>query len=59
MRKSISEDEIENQWLQKYRQEDVPSKTTDHLQWMSQIGFTDLDIVWKYYNFTVYCGYKI
>jgi hypothetical protein len=26
--------------------------------WMSEIGFADADVIWKYYNFAVYGGVK-
>jgi len=58
MMRSVSEREIEEEWLVKYRNEDVPGKMQDHLRWMSEIGYVDFDIVWKYYNFAVYCAFK-
>ncbi len=30
----------------------------DQLAWLAEIGFTDVDVVWKYYNFAVYGGRK-
>jgi tRNA (cmo5U34)-methyltransferase len=59
MKRSVSEEEIENEWLPKYRQEDVPSKTMDHIRWMSEVGYRECDVIWKYYNFAVFCGYKM
>ena len=58
MRQSISNDEIRNKWIPKYEQEDHPAKLVDQLAWMAQIGFVDVDVVWKYYNFAVYGGVR-
>ncbi len=58
MRQSVSPDEIENKWLAKYREEDKPARLTDQLGWLEDIGFTDVDVVWKYYNYAVYGGMK-
>jgi hypothetical protein len=30
----------------------------DQLDWLSQIGFKELDVVWKYYQGAVYGGIK-
>jgi tRNA (cmo5U34)-methyltransferase len=58
MRKNVSEEEIENVWLPTYYNEDCPVKLTDHLKWMYEIGFKEVDVIWKYYNFAVYTGKK-
>ncbi len=58
MRQHVSDDEIENKWLPKYREEDHPAKLMDHLAWLTEAGFRQVDVVWKYYNFAVYCGYR-
>ncbi len=58
MEKHVSEEEIENKWLLQYREEDRPAKLMDHIAWLSEIGFSEIDVVWKYYNFSVYCGRK-
>ncbi len=58
MSNNVTLDEIENKWLPKYREEDTPAKMTDHLAWMNEIGFKDVDVVWKYYNYAVYGGVK-
>ncbi len=58
MRQSVSPDEIENKWLPKYREEDRPARLTDQLEWLKDIGFSDVDVVWKYYNYAVYGGTK-
>ncbi len=58
LRKKYSSQEVENKWLPIYRQEDRPIKMMTHLQWLRKIGFRQVDILWKYYNFAVYGGVK-
>lgn len=58
MRRQVSDDEIERKWMVTYAAEDRPARLIDHLAWLKQIGFTELDVIWKYYNFTVYGGQK-
>ncbi|MBN1781198.1 class I SAM-dependent methyltransferase [bacterium] len=58
MMQSVDADEIEGQWMVKYRTEDVPARMDDHLIWLKEAGFKYLDIIWKYYNFAVYCALK-
>ena len=58
MHKQVSEQEIENTWLPNYYREDRPAQLIRQLNWLSEIGFIDIDILWKYYNFAVYGGRK-
>jgi len=58
MNKSISMDEIINKWIPGYNAEDRPSKLTDQLKWLEEIGFKTVDVIWKYYSFCVYEGIK-
>lgn len=58
LRTKYSIQEIENKWLPIYRQEDRPIKMMTHLQWLRKIGFRQVDVLWKYYNFAVYGGVK-
>jgi tRNA (cmo5U34)-methyltransferase len=58
MSQSCSQAEIENKWLVKYREEDNPAKLIDQINWLDEIGFADVDVVWKYYNYAVYGGRK-
>lgn len=58
MKKHVSEKEIENKWLPQYREEDRPAKLIDQLNWLVELGFSDADVIWKYYNFAVYGGRK-
>lgn len=59
MKRHVSDDEIENKWLPKYLEEDRPSKLMDQLGWLKDIGFSEIDVIWKYYNFAVYGGRKL
>jgi len=58
MRKNVSLSEIENKWIPKYKEEDSPTTLMNHLKWLEDIGFRDVDVIWKYYNYAVYGGYK-
>jgi tRNA (cmo5U34)-methyltransferase len=58
MRRNVSKEEIESKWISKYQAEDRPAKLMNQMAWMRDIGFADLDVVWKYYNFAVYGGKK-
>jgi tRNA (cmo5U34)-methyltransferase len=58
MRKHISEEEIDNNWIPRYYVEDKPAKLVDQLGWLKEIGFVNVDVIWKYYNFAVYGGRK-
>jgi tRNA (cmo5U34)-methyltransferase len=56
MRRNLPDEEIDSIWIPKYEAEDRPAKLMDQLAWLAEIGFTDVDVVWKYYNFAVYGG---
>jgi len=58
MNRSVSMDEIENKWLPNYYAEDRPIPLMDHIDMLHQSGFSDIDVVWKYYGFCVYKGEK-
>jgi tRNA (cmo5U34)-methyltransferase len=58
MHRSVSEDEIDGKWIPQYHTEDRPAKLADQLAWLAEIGFTGVDVLWKYYNFAVYGGIK-
>ena len=58
MHRKISEEEIEGKWIPKYLAEDRPAKLVDQLEWLKGIGFADVDVIWKRYNFAVYGGTK-
>jgi tRNA (cmo5U34)-methyltransferase len=54
----VSVEEIEQKWMPQHYDEDHPSKLTDQLDWLREIGFAEVDVVWKYFNFAVYGGCK-
>jgi tRNA (cmo5U34)-methyltransferase len=58
MRRNVSQEEIEMKWIPKYEAEDRPAKLMDQLAWLTEIGFADVDVIWKHYNFAVYGGRK-
>lgn len=58
MSRSVSKDEIESKWIPKYQAEDHPARLINQLDWMKEIGFADVDVLWKYYNFAVYGGVR-
>jgi len=58
MNKSVSMEEILNKWIPGHKTEDRPSKLMDQLKWLEEIGFKNIDVLWKYYNFSVYGGMK-
>lgn len=51
-------DEIEKIWIPKHKEEDFPVPLKSHIRWMKNVGFQDVDVVWKYYSFGVYGGLK-
>lgn len=58
MSRAISQAEMETKWIPSYEAEDRPARLMDHTAWLSEAGFTGVDVVWKYFNFAVYGGRK-
>lgn len=58
MRSGVSETDIEGKWIAKYHAEDRPAKLVEQLSWLAEVGFVDVDVLWKHYNFAVYGGVK-
>ncbi|MBL1177499.1 class I SAM-dependent methyltransferase [Pantanalinema sp. GBBB05] len=58
MRLRVPVEEIEQKWIPQHYDEDHPSKLMSQLDWLRDIGFVEVDVVWKYYNFAVYGGCK-
>ena len=54
----VSMEEIEEKWIPTAEEEDNPSKLVDQLKWLHDIGFKDVDVIWKYYGGAVYGGFK-
>lgn len=57
--KKLSNGELENRILEKYQADDNPSKLFDHLKWLEDSGFKDVETIWKYFNFAIFGGAKI
>lgn len=55
---SISDSEIESVWMKKYKDEDRPCELTKQIKWLQDIGFKEVEVIMKYYNFAVYGGRK-
>jgi tRNA (cmo5U34)-methyltransferase len=58
MKRQITEEEINTKWLRQYHEEDRPAKLMDQINWLANLGFAEIDVIWKYYNFAVYGGRK-
>ncbi|OUL37510.1 methyltransferase type 12 [Nostoc sp. T09] len=58
MRLEVSVEEIEQKWMPQHYDEDHPAKLMSQLAWLRDMGFAEVDVIWKYYNFAVYGGRK-
>ena len=58
MAQNVSRRAIEEEWLPRYYAEDHPARLIDQMAWLTEIGFADVDVVWKAYNYAVYGGRK-
>ncbi len=58
MNRSVSLNEIYTKWIPTYKSEDRPARLIDQLKWPEGMGFQSIDVIWKYYNFSVYGGIK-
>lgn len=58
MSRSVGRDEAESKWIPKYYREDRPAPLVKHLDMLKKAGFRAVDVVWKYYNYTVYTAVK-
>ena len=54
----VTVEEIEQKWLPQHYEEDRPANLMSQLAWLQNIGFIEIDVIWKYYNFAVYGGRK-
>lgn len=53
----FSEEELDKHFEQ-YYEEDSPESIMNHLRWLEEAGFRDVDVIRKYYNFALYGGIK-
>jgi tRNA (cmo5U34)-methyltransferase len=58
MRKSYSDDFIKKEVLEKAKKHGKASVLTDEIKYLEEIGFSQVDIFWKYYGFSVYGAIK-
>jgi tRNA (cmo5U34)-methyltransferase len=57
IRKSFSQAELKRNH-RRYQREDRPAVLLREITRLRQIGFRQLEILWKYYNFATYAAYK-
>jgi tRNA (cmo5U34)-methyltransferase len=53
----LSQDEIDAH-KQKRHANDFPITLTKHIQLMQKVGFTDAEVIWKYYSNAIYGASK-
>ena len=58
MARSLSREEIENDWFPRYNNDELPTSLSFHLDALRYSGFRSVDVYWKYYNFSVFGGRK-
>ncbi|MEO1771874.1 class I SAM-dependent methyltransferase [Candidatus Enterococcus ferrettii] len=58
MLKSTSKQEVEETWLKNYHSEDRPASLFDHFILLNDAGFTEIDCLYKSYNYGVYMAAK-
>jgi tRNA (cmo5U34)-methyltransferase len=58
MCRNVSREEVENKWIPKHYEEDIPASMMEHFDMLKEAGFNTVDVVWKYYNFAVYIAAK-
>ncbi|MGC8737161.1 MAG: class I SAM-dependent methyltransferase [Candidatus Hydrogenedens sp.] len=56
MARTISDEEINKKWLGRHHKGGNPEKLMSHLKWLEEVGFTDIDVIWKYYKYAVFGG---
>jgi len=59
MIKQFNKNRLKSKILERYQADDNPSKLFDHLKWLENSGFNQIETIWKYYNFAIFGGYKI
>lgn len=54
MRQNFTEEHIEDEVMPRQEHDDKPGKLVSQLDWLAEIGFRDIDVVWKYQSTAVY-----
>ncbi|MHA1315075.1 MAG: class I SAM-dependent methyltransferase [Candidatus Helarchaeota archaeon] len=57
MNENYSLKEINDELLPKYYH-DLPTQLVKQVQWLVDLGFIDVDVIWKYFHFVIYGGLK-
>ncbi len=52
LRKGYSTSEVQ-EIIRQYYYEDGPAKLIDQIKWLEAIGFRNVDVIRKYYNFAI------
>ncbi|MDL2238008.1 class I SAM-dependent methyltransferase [Christensenellaceae bacterium OttesenSCG-928-K19] len=55
---NTSQAEVEGKWLPNYYAEDRPISLIKHLDMLREVGFSVVDVAYKYYNYAVYTAKK-
>ena len=58
MNRTLTAEESESRWHKTRGDDDFPATLTDHLRWMAEVGFIDIDVIRKDFSFAVWCGFK-
>lgn len=56
--KKLANNGFKSDTLEKYQADDNPSTLYEHLTWLENSGFNQVETIWKYYNFAVFGGFK-
>lgn len=56
--KKIINNGLKGDTLERYQADDNPSELFNHLKWLENSGFNQVETIWKYYNFAVFGGFK-
>ncbi|MHA1731783.1 MAG: class I SAM-dependent methyltransferase [Promethearchaeota archaeon] len=58
LRLRYPENEIREVYLQKMYHPEIPTPLLIQLQWLHEIGFVSVDVVWKFFHYAVFGGTK-
>lgn len=50
--------EVHEKWLPNYYADDRPTSLLTHIHLMEKAGFSETDVIFKYFNYAVFCGRK-
>lgn len=58
LRQYHSEEDMMEMIINRYFEEDRPTTIINHINWMQELGFKEIDIIWKRIKSVVYGGFK-